>query len=171
MRSTRWQVTDLGQAYEEWRTYLLGIAGKIANYDAAPDIVQSGMVKAFEHIANNPDEPINSTKGWLASIVRNVAIDYVRRSNLHDRVVGKLNAEQITEYNPSTDLNDGIDARIIVANAGLTHEEIYIIEQVYLYGRSYQELASELDLSLTTVKRRVTSARTKLRDAKEKLNA
>ena len=128
------------------------------------------MVKAWEFFVLNPDASIKDSKAWLASIVRNLAINERRNTNAHRKVHNQLVAEEITEYNPSDDWNQGIDAKAVVKASGLTSEEIYIIEQAYLTGRTYREIGTELDLSTTTIKRKVAKARAKLANAKENLD-
>jgi RNA polymerase sigma-70 factor (ECF subfamily) len=159
--------SDLTAETTNLRTYLLALAGRIAGYEQAEDVVQDGIVSAFEYFVTHPDAEIHNPKAWLASLVRNRAIDVRRHDNIKSRVHGQILAESVTDYDPRDTLNDALDAKRIVREAGLESDEIYIVEQVYLTGRTYDELADELDISVSTVKRRVKSARAKLATAKE----
>jgi len=160
---------DLTAETTNLRTYLLALAGRIAGYDQAEDVVQDAIVKAFEFFVGNPDADIKNTKSWLASLARNTAIDYRRRSNMANRVHSRILAEAVTEYDPRDDRIASLDAKAIVKSAGLEANEIYIIEQAFLMGRTYEEIGMELDLSQSTIKRTVKRARAKLATAKENI--
>ena len=129
----------------------------------ADDVVQETMLKAWRHSPVPPNEAI--PKAWLLKVARNTAGSLLRtrREDLHDpdtlpESAGGPETGRTVENRAHLDalwelmrhLNE--DARILI-----------VLKEVD--GLSYDEIASALDLPLSTVKTRLYRARKSLKDA------
>ena len=129
----------------------------------ADDVVQETMLKAWRHSPVPPHEPI--PRAWLLKVARNTAISLLRtrREDLHAPATlperpGGPETSRTVENRAHLDalwelmqhLNE--DARILI-----------VLKEVD--GLSYDEIASTLDLPLSTVKTRLYRARKSLKDA------
>lgn len=137
------------------------------------DLVQEAFIKAFGSITSyNPDYAFST---WLYRITTNHTIDYIRKKKLPtfsiDKPVqtrdGQLQMElPDTTYRPDRDIVTGqrnaILAEAIDALPEKYHKVIVMRHQQEL---SYDEIATELDLPLGTVKAHIFRARALLNKA------
>jgi RNA polymerase sigma-70 factor (ECF subfamily) len=129
----------------------------------ADDVVQETMLKAWRHSPVAPGEVI--PKAWLLKVARNTAISLLRtrREDLHGpdtlpegaggpettrTVEGRAQLDELWELMRHLDK----DARTLI-----------VLKEVD--GLSYDEIATTLDLPLSTVKTRLFRARKALKDA------
>lgn len=119
--------------------------------EAARDVVQEASARALA-AARVPSETA-AYRAWMFRIVRNAAIDEIRRRRLPD-----------PEVHASVDLWRFDDARIakITVEQGLTmlgpeHREI--ISLIDIAGFSYSDVAGLLDIPVGTVMSRIARAR------------
>jgi RNA polymerase sigma-70 factor (ECF subfamily) len=138
--------------------------------DAAADATQDAFFSAYKAM---PKFRGGSFKSWVLRIVTNACYDQLRAkkrrptSSLDDLPVEADHtaylrdpAEQPDEYVARQDLNRLIQAGITT----LPVEQRTIVVLSDVQGLSYQEIADVLDLSLGTVKSRLSRGRAKLRD-------
>jgi len=146
-------VTDHGNA-------LLTYAEMLTNdRHSAEDIVQETLVRAWRH-AERLSHTEGSVRGWLLTVVRNIAID--RRRSAYAR------HETITSDEHDVLQPDHADAvTTSVAVAGylrkLSPEHREVLAHTYLYGRTLQETARILGVPVGTVKSRQHYALNNLR--------
>lgn len=129
----------------------------VDDIDISEDIAQEAFIKAWEQLKDGGE--INNFKAWLYRCVRNACVDYLRR---------RKTIVTIDEYD-DVDENDidtsELDARIWQAVDELPERcrEIFLMSK--RDGLSNEEIASELNLSIKTVKNQLTKALSRLRES------
>ena len=144
----------LSTLYDQYAACLNGIICKIVhNPQAAEEILQDVFVKIWKNI-----EKYDASKGtlftWMLNITRNTSIDYLR---------SKRHAEQShTAFPVHFETSDTIPAlpynpentEIRVFALKLEHKYRQIIDLVYFWGYSQEEVSKLLGIPLGTVKTR-----------------
>ena len=153
----------------------------VRDREMAEDLAQDAFIKVLNHIDKySPEFKFSS---WLFKIANNVAIDWMRRKKLDTiSMDGSPHATSAAEIEATTfDLSgqqesalDELTARelgtsIEQAIAKLRPEYRSCIMLRHVEGRSYEEIATTLDLPLGTVKTYIHRARHELRRALEHL--
>jgi len=134
--------------------------GMVGSYDAAADIVQDSLVKAFTDLARCRDAARFGP--WLTRIVRNRCLDYLkdrRRTHL------PLNDALFLSEHPAPDQCAERDEVLRAVTAALQElpgpqREAFLLKHVE--DRSYEEIAELLDASVSALKMRVKRARERL---------
>lgn len=155
----------------------------VRDRETAEDLAQDAFIKVLNHIDRySPEFKFSS---WIFKIANNVAIDHLRRRRLDTiSMDGSPHATSAAEVEASTfDLAaeqesalDELTAKelgtaIEGAIGRLRPEYRACIMLRHVEGRSYEEIASTLDLPLGTVKTYIHRARHELRRALEDLRA
>jgi RNA polymerase sigma-70 factor (ECF subfamily) len=142
---------------------LHGHALRMTNsHDEAADLVQRAFVRGFQKL-RNCREP-NRVGAWLFRILANLCKDHVRgRRRMHvslTLVAGSLSGPS----NPEAD-TEGAETRRRLWRAldALTPEQKEAFVLKHVEGRSYEEIAAVMDLSVAALKMRVYRAREALR--------
>ncbi|MGZ8379200.1 MAG: sigma-70 family RNA polymerase sigma factor [Gemmatirosa sp.] len=153
----------------------------VRDRETAEDLAQDAFIKVLNHIDKySPEFKFSS---WLFKIANNVAIDWMRRKRLDTvSMDGSPHATSAAEIEATTfDLAaqqesalDEMEARelgtaIERAIAKLRPEYRACIMLRHVEGRSYEEIATTLDLPLGTVKTYIHRARHELRRTLEHL--
>lgn len=155
----------------------------VRNRELAEDLAQDAFIKVLNHIDRY--SPQFKFSSWVFKIANNVAIDHLRRRKLDTvSIDGSAHAGSATEVQASSfELADGqesaldeleakeLGAAIEAAIGHLRPEYRSCIMLRHVEGRSYEEIASTLDLPLGTVKTYIHRARHELRQALEELRA
>ncbi len=153
----------------------------VRDREVAEDLAQD----AFIRVLNNLDKYRSEFKlsSWLFKIANNVAIDHLRKRQLDTiSIHGSPNAATASEIEATTiDIDSGeenaldemeakeLGSAIERAIAQLRPEYRACIMLRHVEGRSYEEIATTLDLPLGTVKTYIHRARHELREALEHL--
>ena len=137
------------------------------------DLVQEAFVKAFRSLARYSPDYAFST--WLYRIATNHTIDYIRKKKLPtfsiDKPVVTRDGEMQMELPDSTYrpdraiVTDQRNALLAEAVAGLPPKYHRVIVMRHQQELSYDEIATELDLPLGTVKAHIFRARALLNKA------
>jgi RNA polymerase sigma-70 factor (ECF subfamily) len=153
----------------------------VRDRETAEDLSQDAFIKVLNHIDRySPEFKFSS---WIFKIANNVAIDHLRRRRLDTiSMDGSPHASNAAEVEASTfdvaagqeNALDEIASRelgtaIEAAIGQLRPEYRSCIMLRHVEGRSYEEIASLLDLPLGTVKTYIHRARHELRRALEDL--
>jgi RNA polymerase sigma-70 factor (ECF subfamily) len=151
----------------------------VRDRELAEDLTQDSFIKVLSHLDRYRSEFKFSS--WLFKIANNVAIDHLRRRQLDtvsmdgsphattpDAVQASAielsdHAESALEEIEATELGTAIERAI----ARLRPEYRACILLRHVEGRSYEEIATTLDLPLGTVKTYIHRARHELRRALE----
>ena len=151
----------------------------VRDRELAEDLTQDTFVKVLSHLDRyRTDFKFSS---WLFKIANNVAIDHLRRRQLdtvsidgsaHAMTADAMEASRFDISDGSENALDEMEARelgsaIEQAISGLRPEYRSCILLRHVEGRSYEEIASTLDLPLGTVKTYIHRARHELRRALE----
>ena len=150
----------------------LGLAIKILNERTiAEDVVQEAFWRVWQNAASF-DERKGRFLTWLLSIVRNLAIDELRRR--HGQVL------HFSALPPQQELVSPLDVpeqawlnvlkgKVSVALAQLPEAQRAVIELAYFEGLTHHEIATRLDQPLGTIHTRMRLAVSKLKDTLAKL--
>ena len=152
----------------------------VRDRELAEDLTQDTFVKVLSHLERyRPDFKFSS---WLFKIANNVAIDHLRRRQLdtvsidgspHAITSDAVESTRFELVDQNESALDEMEAKelgteIERAIAGLRPEYRSCILLRHVEGRSYEEIASTLDLPLGTVKTYIHRARHELRQALER---
>jgi len=144
---------------------------------AAEEVVQDAFVGLWRS-AGGYDSGRGSFYPWLVRIVRNRAIDELRRLEVPGRAphaTRKALPPEVLDFRaphpgssyPSGGDPSGTEDRVVLGEAlrGLPEEQRVVIELAYYEGLSQREISERLDAPLGTVKTRTRLALKKLREA------
>ncbi len=155
------QKDRLAQKYLYQRYYgkMLGICMRYTSQKSeAIDVLNQAFLKVFEKI--DQYQPSGSFSGWIAKIVFNTAIDYIRRHTLYKEVMD-YNSEQevsmdaaIFEQLYVEDLYQSIQ-RLPASSRNVF--SLYVID-----GYKHREIADLLNISINTSKWQLAEARKQL---------
>ena len=149
----------------------------VRDREIAEDLAQDTFIKVLNNIDRyRPEFKLSS---WLFKIANNVAIDHLRKRQLetvsmegspHAATAAEIEATSFEIAAQQESALDEIEARelgssIERAIATLRPEYRSCIMLRHVEGRSYEEIASILDLPLGTVKTYIHRARHELREA------
>ena len=168
----RGDVTSFNQLVLAYQSQLYNVAYRIlGDAAAAADATQEAFLSAFTHIK---DYRGGSFKSWLLRTVTNACLDALRYQKR--RPSQSLEAEDdehsLADVLPSEEEGperaaERRELRCFIERAALTlppdQRITFVLSDVH--GLSYQEIAQVMNVSLGTVKSRLSRARAKLRDA------
>lgn len=142
---------------------------QFGNEQTAMDLVQDTMTNVW-HKAHlfSPDKGSPTT--WIFTIARNIRFDILRK-NKHRQ--NDVSAEDLwpvlSEEMSDSDEEFALDQNILLQEIGEFYRQLpdaqrIVIEQIYIQGKSQQEVSDELDIPLGTVKSRTRLALQKLKE-------
>ena len=147
------------ELYDKYGPALYGIICKIVN-DAtiAEDVLQEVFIKIWKNIENYSQEK-GSFFTWILSITRHTAIDYLRSGHhkFKSQIQNAGSNEYIENHAVATSEAGATSCRGLVAKLEPKYRQV--IDLVYFWGYTQEEVSKILDLPLGTVK---TRARTGL---------
>jgi RNA polymerase sigma-70 factor (ECF subfamily) len=117
----------------------------------AEDVVQEVLLRAWKD-RGLVDREDAAARAWLFTVCRNVIIDRWRRgASRHE-----LTTDEVPERS-QTDATDAVLDRWLIAESfsGLTPEHRAVITAAYFEGRTAADIASQLEISVGTVKSRL----------------
>lgn len=155
--------------YDRHLTAAYALAFRIVgSRGAATDVCQEAFLAVWRS-ARTFDATVGSVRSWLLTIVRNRAIDHLRRATrTHEH---EVQDESLAERQPAP-AADGTEAEAIRSTeAGATRELLgvlspeqrRVIELSFYSGYSHSEISTMLELPLGTVKARMNRGLAKLR--------
>jgi RNA polymerase sigma-70 factor (ECF subfamily) len=130
--------------------------------DEAADLVQKAYVKGFKKLGGCRDP--ERVGAWLFRILANMCKDHVRSPRRADVPVTAVAGALRSASDPSSDVEGAeIRSRVWGALDALTPEQREAFVLKHVEGRSYEEIAAVMDLSVASLKMRVHRAREALR--------
>jgi RNA polymerase sigma-70 factor, ECF subfamily len=132
------------------------------NSDEAADLVQRALVQGFKKLRScrEPDR----VGAWLFRILANLCKDHVRSPRRNDVSLSRLASVLEGSSDPAADAEGAeVRSRIWGALDSLTPEQREAFVLKHVEGRSYEEMAAVMDLSVASLKMRVHRARETLR--------
>jgi RNA polymerase sigma-70 factor, ECF subfamily len=148
--------------YDKYSSALFGVIFRVVHSkELAEEALQDTFTKAWRNI-----DSYDATKGrlytWLINIARNTAIDATRAKNFKhqnqplDNVVNTIDTQQSTSINPDT-----LDIQRLTEK--LAPEYKVLIDLIYFQGFTQAEVAEHLSMPLGTVKTRLRTAMSTLK--------
>jgi RNA polymerase sigma-70 factor, ECF subfamily len=146
--------------YDSYSRALYGVTFKMVNdNEVAEDILQEVFMKIWKHI-----DKYDSSKGtlftWMINITRNVCKDYLRSKHYQmQKLVSENSLEKmnIDSKNAHVTYQDDI-YELYELTQTLNSKYKKIIDLVYIFGYSQDEVSKMLDLPIGTVKTRSRTA-------------
>lgn len=142
------------QFYDLTKRKLFGIAISIMKRpDLAEEVIQEAYVKIWRH-ASSYDPAKSSPITWAVKIVRNHAIDILRRKDIileaSDQAILRLSDDRET----ALDALEAADIRghALAALRSLTPLQRSLIVAAYLHGESREQLATRFGAPVGTIK-------------------
>lgn len=159
-RLTQGDISALDEIYERIGKVLLSIAWSIlGNKMDAEDVVHDAFIQLVKkassfRVKKNPF-------GWICTIVRNLAMDKVRKK--------KRENDFAREYETETRTAEDSDVLMYEVFQHLTQKEGELIRLRYWYKYSLSEIANTLHMRKSTVEYQIKRAENKIRDFYEKI--
>ncbi len=152
----------LRAAYDKYGKALYGVILRIVkNPGLAEEILQDTFMKLWTKVDRyDPEKSVLFT--WLMSIARNNALDAVRLKKYEHNQ--KTDSLDITVHDSEGNANGGASIDVSALANKLDEKYRVLLDMMYLQGYSQSEIAKELDIPLGTVKTRLRSAMSQLRD-------
>lgn len=156
------QETAFSYLYDNYSGALHAIILNIvSDYDLASDVLQEVFVKIWRQI-----ETYDDSKGklftWMLNVARNASIDTVRSKSFNNSQQNRELTENVHETAGSTQVQtDQIGLRKLVHT--LKEDYKVLVELSYFQGYTQDEISKILEIPLGTVKTRLRSALTQLR--------
>jgi RNA polymerase sigma-70 factor, ECF subfamily len=142
------------ELYEGYSATLYGIICKIVkDTTIAEDILQDSFVKVWKNIDNYSAEK-GSFFTWLLNITRYTAIDYLRSKQHKQQIKNQTTTDneyiQETVYTATNIDNNNL--KVLVAKLEPKYREV--IDLIYFWGYTQDEVSKILQIPLGTVKTR-----------------
>ena len=145
-------------AWQEYRTSLKAfLYSKVTNKDDADDLLQDVLIKFHQNISTLNDP--KRLKAWLFQITNNTIVDYYRRLGKDQ----KLETETLWYEIPEKSIQMELAQCIIPFLSQLPEDKATIIQAIDLSGESQKAYALRNNISYSTLKSRVQSARNELK--------
>lgn len=141
----------------------------VGNSQSAEDVTQEALISIWRSGARF-DRARGSVRGWTLGIVRNRAIDLLRRDSGRAPKLA-FDSEEILERRPSEDLTDVEALRRETARevrgalSGLPDDQSRVIQLAFFGGFSHSEIATMLNQPMGTIKGRMRLGMEKIRAA------
>lgn len=141
--------------------------GIVKDKHLAQDIVHHAFVNIIKHIERIETLPKNEQKGYVICIVKNLAIDHLRKKQ-RESIVSYDHVEATVSDNISTEsiVMAGLEVGLVKKKLQEMDEK-YALPLIlkYTLGMTQAEIAQVLDISVGNVKARCHRARKKLIEA------
>ena len=159
----------LGECYDQFSSFVFGLAQRvIGDRQAAEDVVQDVFLFLWERAdAFDPDR--GGLRTWLGTIAHRRSVDHIRREEARRRRTGRVGNEVPT----TPDVEEMAVAivtseRVRAALETLPVEQRDAIHLAYFGGKTYREVAVELEIPEGTAKSRMRLGLARIADVLEK---
>lgn len=148
------------------KNYFLAKFPSQQSHQLIEELIQEVMIKVWNKADTyKPEKAAAST--WIFTLARNTHIDMIRRQKKLENTYS-IETEDIwedfTEDGPYSSLSQTRETTTISASLNqLPIEQSSIVRKVYMESKTHQEVATELNLPLGTVKSRIRLAHKKLK--------
>lgn len=165
----------LREVYEEYVSYIYGIVRQLLQTrEEAEDVTSDFFIRLWEKSASYRSG--SGHKGWMATIARNLAIDYIRKRKREEPVDFAAEPEEGGQYSLVQNAMRGeqteeksVEEQVVSemsmaeALAGLKETERQVVHMKIAADMTFQEIADTLEEPLGTVAWRYREAVKKLR--------
>lgn len=129
------------------------------------EVCRDILADVFERLWNNRKHISPDTaRSYLYQCVRNESIDHVRRQHISQQYVAyvRCSAEADEAIGPE-EIDERIEAmRTTIGD--MPERTRYVLEQCYFENKKYKEVAEQLDISTSAIKKHIMKALGMLRD-------
>jgi RNA polymerase sigma factor (sigma-70 family) len=156
-----------GLFYREHRGAILAfLRVRVRSTELAADLMAESFMRALVAVHDDGRELPVVPIAWLVTIARNVVIDSIREGQVQDATRQRLATEPLELYDG--DLaeveREAVETNLLaVLRDALPQEQFQAFCARVLEDREYTEIAHELQLSQSVVRKRVSRARARLR--------
>ena len=157
-----------GKAYAQDKIYdlysgaMLGICARYAtDINEAEDILQESFIKVFVKITEYDFSSVASFSAWMKKIVVNTALNYIRDHKKY-KIFDEINekAEMYAQPQETEDQSINISQKEILELIQQLPDGYRIVFNLYVFEKfSHQDIATELDISVSTSKTQLFKAR------------
>jgi RNA polymerase sigma-70 factor (ECF subfamily) len=152
------------QAVREHETLLTGIARRLCGNDAdAADLVHDTYERALRAWDRYADR--GNLRSWMVAILNNLFIDRCRKTRRTPRTETLENLELAAPEPAAPPAWSNVTDQQVTAALATIGSEFRRAYELHALGRSYDEIALELNIAKATVGTRLIRARKKLKDA------
>ncbi|SDG25286.1 RNA polymerase sigma factor [Pseudonocardia oroxyli] len=146
----------------EWSRVVAALVGFCGDLHVAEDAAQEAFAAAARRwpVDGVPDVP----RAWLITTARNGAVDLLRRERRHTEKLRALEPPP-PEAEDVSDIDDRLELVFLCCHPALAPEARVALTLRAVGGLTTAEIARAFLVSEDTMKRRLTRARTKIRDA------
>ena len=151
--------------YDAYSASLFGVALRIVNNQTiAEEMLQDVFVKIWKHI-DTYDAEKGTLFTWMLNITRNTCKDYFRSKQYnYQKIIAQEELDHIpSKYVPQTTSNQAEIHDLDLLTQKLEPKYKDIIDLVYVFGYSQEQVSEKLNLPLGTVKTRSRVALKRLR--------
>lgn len=146
--------------YKKYRKLMFYIANRILRDEyLAEDAVEQTFVKIIENLDNISEVDCHKTKSYIVIMVRNCAINLYRQRKNHPSVSLDEDIELVDDWRFEFDEMDLLMQAII--HLPIIYRDILTLK--YVQEFSNEEIAKMLDISESTVRKRLQRAKEKIR--------
>lgn len=152
--------------YNTYRQTMFSVANRIIKDQyLSEDIIQRAFIRIISNLDKIDEVNSHQTKGFVAIIVQNIAIDFYRKRKKENNVsldaiemyVEKLESEEILG---TTDLEEAI-SKLPIKYAN-------VLRLRFIYEYSYIDIAEILNTSESNIRQRVSRSKKKLKESLNK---
>lgn len=157
---------SLARLYDQYRVILFGLLMRILNSrEEAEDVLQEVFLQVWKR-AGDFDENRGKPFTWLVTLTRSRAIDRIRLLGARQRLAANSSSDQPEEASDALKDTFRSEQKEIVrqALAELPEEQRRTLLLAYFEGLTQTEIAARLNAPLGTVKTRMRTAMTRLRE-------
>lgn len=154
------------QFYLQYRHTMLWIAEEILDdHELAEDAVHEAFLRVLDHIQNIFPEKCNKTRSYFVIIVRNIALDMLRKrkqldeANIDDQL--NIPADELSDPEMSVRRRENVE-QIMKALKRMNQTYTDILTLHFVHECSSQEIAQILNLSPENVRTRLHRGRKQL---------
>ena len=125
--------------------------------EASKDVVADAFELVWRRLQ---DSDVDKLSSYLLTTVKNVCLDYIRKQNIRNRYVqANVQAVGKQSFNPEeVDLHEEKIQTIIRSLDELTPRTQQIVTMCYVQRKKYREVAEELGISESAVKKHIMQA-------------
>lgn len=157
----------LKEVYEEYVSYIYGIVLQLLkSRENAEDITADFFIRLWEKSALY--KPGSGHKGWMATIARNMAVDFIRKNRREDLIEDFEEGEFVAGSGvASTEV--GVEQQVVgdvsvkEALESLSEKERLVVHMKVLGEMTLQEISDALGIPMGTIAWRYREAINKLR--------
>ncbi len=148
--------TDFDQLFKQYYPQLYYYAFSFVNsIETSKDIASDAFESIWQNFAQINKE---TAKAYLFTFVRNKCIDYLRHQSVHEQyteLYGEITQHYVEQEYQEMDEQT---AAIRQAMKKLTPHTRHILEECYIHRKKYQEVADELNISTSAIKKHIIKA-------------